>query len=81
MQEKKHVEIDYHFVWEQVKSPHLRIGHVFTKDQTANILTKAMPKHRFLILKSKLCLLPRLDLREDIEARQPVQKIQNGCPR
>ena len=29
---KKYVEIDYHFVREQVKSRHLRIGHISTKD-------------------------------------------------
>ena len=64
----KHVEIDYHFVREQVKSRHLRISHLSMKDQTSDILTKALPKQWFLILKSKLCLLSGLDLQEDIEA-------------
>ena len=47
---KKHMEIDYHFVREQVKSRHLWIGHLSTKEQTADILTKALPKQRFLML-------------------------------
>ena len=74
----KHVEIDYHFVREQVQLKHLRIGYVSTKDQTADILTKALPKSRFLYLKSKLHLLPTLDLRGSVKSRtgsirEPVQ--------
>ena len=57
----KHIKIDYHFVWEHVKLKNLRIGYLATKDQTADILTKALPKHRFLSLMSKLHLLPTLD--------------------
>ena len=75
----KHIEIDYHFVWEQVKLKNLLIGYLSTKDQTADILTKALPKHRFLFLKFKLHLLPILDLRGNVEAyrspgsnREPV---------
>ena len=64
----KHVEIDYHFVREQVKSRHLRIGHLSMKDQTSDILTKALPKQNYLFLKSKLYLLSGLDFQEDIEA-------------
>ena len=75
----KHIEIGYHFVREQVKQKNLLIGYLATKDQTADILTKALPKHRFLFLKSKLHLLPILDLRGNVKAyrspgsnREPV---------
>ena len=75
----KHIEIDYHFVREQVKQKNLLIGYLATKDQTADILTKALPKHRFLFLRSKLHLLPILDLRGNVKAyrspgsnREPV---------
>ena len=58
----KHIEIDDHFVQEQVKVKNLCIGYLATKDQTSDILTKSLPKHRFIFLKSKLHLLPTLDL-------------------
>ena len=64
----KHIEIDYHFFREQVKMKNLRISYLATKDQTTDILTKALPKSRFLFLKSKLCLLPTLDLRGRVKA-------------
>ena len=67
----KHIEIDCHFVREQVKLKNLRIGYLATKDQMADILTKALPKHRFLFLKSKLHLLPTLDLRGNVKASLP----------
>ena len=49
----KHVEIHYHFVRELVNSKQLLIGYVSTKDQLVDLLTKALPKQRFLHLKSK----------------------------
>ena len=67
----KHIEIDYHIVREQVKLKNLRIGYLATKDQTLDILTKALPKHRFIFLKSKLHLLPTLDLRGNVKALSP----------
>ena len=46
----------------------LRIGYLATKDQIADILTKALPKSCFLFLKSKMHLLPTLDLRGRVKA-------------
>ena len=64
----KHIEIDYHFVREQVKMKNLCIGYLATKDQTTDILTKALPRSHFLFLKSKLHLLPTLDLQGHVKA-------------
>ena len=66
----KHVEIDYHFVREKVKLRHTRIRYLSTKDQTADIRTKALPKAPFPFLKSKLHLLPTLDLQGSVQSRQ-----------
>ena len=63
----KHVEIHYHFVRELVNSKQLRIAYVSTKDQLADLLTKALPKQRFLHLKSKLHVLTTVSLREGTE--------------
>ena len=66
----KHVEIHYHFVRELVNSKQLRIGYVSTKDQLADLLTKALPKQWFLPFKSKLHVLPTVSLQEGIETLQ-----------
>nr|GEV39508.1 aluminum-activated malate transporter 13-like [Tanacetum cinerariifolium] len=50
----KHVEIDYHFVREKVAQGDLRVQHISTKDQIANIFTKPLPTPRFFFLRSKL---------------------------
>ena len=66
---RKHVEIDYHFVREQVQLRHMCIRYLSTKDQTTDNLTKALPKAWFLFLKSKLHLLPT-DLRRSVKSRR-----------
>nr|GEX68482.1 Gag/Pol polyprotein [Tanacetum cinerariifolium] len=49
----KHVEIDYHFVWEKVAQGDLRVQHIYTHDQIAYIFTKPLPTPRFFFLRSK----------------------------
>ncbi|XP_021833784.1 uncharacterized protein LOC110773568 [Prunus avium] len=60
----KHVELDYHYIRELVLSKALTVRYVCSQDQIADIHTKALPKERFLLLKSKLSLRsPPLSLR------------------
>ncbi|XP_020963349.1 uncharacterized protein LOC110264984 [Arachis ipaensis] len=50
----KHVEIDCHFIREKVETGFLKLVHIPTKHQLADILTKAISKPQFLFLMSKL---------------------------
>ncbi|RVW77397.1 Retrovirus-related Pol polyprotein from transposon TNT 1-94 [Vitis vinifera] len=43
----KHVEIDRHFIIEKVTSETIKLNYVPTKHQTADILTKALPRPNF----------------------------------
>ena len=50
----KHIEIDYHFVREQVVSKQLQLCHVRTEEQLADLLTKSLSQHQFVYLRTKL---------------------------
>ena len=50
----KHVEINYHFVCEHVICGDLKVQYIPTEDQLADLLTKALPSPRFLLLSNKL---------------------------
>ena len=63
----KHIEVDFHFVRELVAARRLCVCVIPGKDQTANLLTKPLPKSRFHQLRSKLNLMPALCLRGDVE--------------
>lgn len=50
----KHVALYYHFIRDNVQPGALRVSHVFTHDQLADALTKALPRGRFHELMSKI---------------------------
>ena len=56
----KHVEINYHFVREHVICGDLKVQYIPTEDQLADLLTKALPSPRFLLLSNKLLHSSRL---------------------
>ncbi|KAI4297482.1 hypothetical protein L6164_037371 [Bauhinia variegata] len=53
----KHIDIDYHFIRENVNSGFLRLVHVKLEYQLADILTKALPQQQFHLIMSKLGIL------------------------
>lgn len=60
----KHLELDLYFVREKVQQGEIVVTHVSAKDQTADFLTKPLPKAQFLSLRSKLNVQdPPLSLR------------------
>ena len=50
----KHIEIDFHFVRDQVLKGQLLVRLISTKDQYADALTKPLPSLRFQLLRSNL---------------------------
>lgn len=50
----KHIALDYHFILEQVQNNALRVHHINTKEQIADILTKPISRHQFEFLRSKI---------------------------
>ncbi|KAI3675722.1 hypothetical protein L1987_85314 [Smallanthus sonchifolius] len=50
----KHVALDYHFVREQVTNGLLRVLHINSKDQLADMLTKPLSRSPFLHNRSKI---------------------------
>ncbi|KAL3677349.1 hypothetical protein R1sor_027297 [Riccia sorocarpa] len=58
----KHVEIHYHHVRELVAAGHIDVQQISSKEQTADILTKALGKSRFLELRPKLGVMSKQDL-------------------
>jgi len=65
----KHVEIDFHFVWELVAAKSLEILFIPSSDQLEDVLTKPLVSNRFHLLSSKLNVCsPPLNLREGINA-------------
>jgi len=55
----KHVEVDYHFVRERVAMKQLDVRIISSKDQLADIMTKALPAPVFTFLRNNLNLVER----------------------
>lgn len=52
----KHVDLDYHFIREQVQSSALLVTLISSIYQLGDVLTKSLPRTRFLFLKAKIGL-------------------------
>ena len=52
----KHIELDIHFVREQVALGHIRVLHVPTAQQFADVMTKGLPTTTFEEFRSSLCV-------------------------
>jgi hypothetical protein len=52
----KHVEVDYHFVHEQVGQKLLQVRPIPSKDQVADGFTKPLPVQQFVLFKRNLNL-------------------------
>jgi hypothetical protein len=50
----KHIALDYHFVRQLVQMGKLRVAHISTRDQLADILTKPLSRARFSLLRDKI---------------------------
>jgi hypothetical protein len=50
-----HLAVKYHHFCDYVGSGRIRIDYIRTNEQTADILTKALPKDSFAYLQKKLC--------------------------
>ena len=53
-QRTKHIEIDLHFIWEWVSIGDLRVLHVPTSLQFADIFTKGLPSSMFTEFRTSL---------------------------
>jgi hypothetical protein len=53
----KHIALDYHFVRQMVQLGKIRVSHISTKDQPADILTKPLHRTRFSLLRDKICVI------------------------
>lgn len=49
----KHVDIDFHFIWELIQSKTMWIIHVSINDLVADVFTKGLSAHRFTFLRDK----------------------------
>ncbi|GKB39787.1 ribonuclease H-like domain-containing protein, partial [Tanacetum coccineum] len=59
-QRTKHIEIDIHFVRDMVKAGHVRVLHVPSRFQYADIFTKGLPSALFEDFRSSLSVRPPL---------------------
>jgi hypothetical protein len=78
----KHIELDFHFVREQVATKKLLVKFICSADQIGDIFTKSVSSHRFRQLCSKLTLAARpFSLRGDVEISIPDQLHDSSCDR
>lgn len=58
----KHIEVDFHFIWEKVANRDLQLYYLSTLEQIADLFTKGHTVNRFCYLRDKLRVVPPLSL-------------------
>lgn len=53
----KHINIRYHYMWDMVQRGVVGLHHISIDDQIADILTKPLPKGKFLVFREWLGLV------------------------
>jgi hypothetical protein len=67
----KHIEIDYHFMRDQVADKNLEVRFISEKDQLADVLTKPLPSAKFVQMTFNLNVrMPTLSLRGRIRSNK-----------
>ena len=65
----KHVEVDYHFIHDNVAKKEIQVQFISSKDQLVDILTKPLPLVSFASFQSKLRVVSTLSLTRHIMER------------
>ncbi|CAN6708851.1 unnamed protein product [Malus baccata var. baccata] len=72
----KHLEVDYHYVREQVVRGQLLVNYLCSQDQLADLFTKGLSSSRFKFLVSKLPVVPQpVSLRGAVRRSQSAKEI------
>lgn len=68
----KHIDLDYHFLWELVAAGKIQTQHIPSHLQITNVSTKSVSRHRSLLFRTKLrvCSNPTLGLTEIMYLQQ-----------
>lgn len=75
----KHIEIVYHFVREHVNSGKMKVAYISIKDQCVDILTKPLPKLKFLSIKTNLNIVSTMRFPKGIKDQRKTRhkKVRN----
>ena len=55
----KHIDIRYHFIWDMIQRGVVRLDHIGTDEQVADILMKPLGKFKFLTFCKKIGIVER----------------------
>lgn len=74
----KHLALDFHFVREKVSAGEIKVLHLSSTDQLADLLTKPLSRPRFQFLRDKLSTVadsPSLRGRVEISKSPPTELV------